>query len=561
MTPALRQCATHRGLLSGAVGAYFEMLLLAAFFLPAREPITHGLALEWRPSAELVGLLLLIATGALVRSGWVAGRGPALFLALLVVAAALLNLADALTPTLLGRDLNLYWDLPHLPSLFGLAHASAGLWSILAIALIVIVLMLGIAATYWVWRQLLVTLADRRIAIGAVLLLGLSLGVTAFVPDERRPLATGFGGGIVRQAAAFQRALRLHSGSDAPMPAALATAGPVRSDLAGLKQQDVYLVYIESYGTTVFDTPEFRAALREPLAQFEAALSRSGYSVASDRLISPTFGGGSWLAHATLASGVRLDDPILYSQLLTSGRKLLPVYFKDAGWRTLDIMPGVKEPSAEVARAWGFDRNVYAADLHYHGPSFGWFAIPDQFTLDRAFAIRAAMGWDRPVFTQIVLVSSHIPFSPVPPYLPDWKDSGAFATVPAAAWDEIYRQPNWTVLAPSYLKSLKYDFIVLGDWLANHLPGNGLVILLGDHQPPAAVGGAPQQWTVPVHVVSRDRDLLAPFIARGYVAGLVPTQRTQQGMERFLPSFLAAFDLSGGSGDGYSTGLNHNVQR
>ena len=40
------------------------------------------------------------------------------------------------------------------------------------------------------------------------------------------------------------------------------------------------------------------------------------------------------------------------------------------------------------------------------------------------------------------------------------------ATVPAAAWDEIYRQPNWTVLAPSYLKSLKYDFIVLGDWLA-----------------------------------------------------------------------------------------------
>ena len=130
---------------------------------------------------------------------------------------------------------------------------------------------------------------------------------------------------------------------------------------------------------------------------------------------------------------------------MTSGRKFLPAYFKDAGWRTLGIMLGIKEPSAEAARAWGFDRDVYAADLGYHGPSFGWFAIPDQFTLDRASAIRAAMGWDRPVFTQIVLVSSHIPFSPVPPYLPDWKDSGAFATVPAAAWDEIYRQPDWTV--------------------------------------------------------------------------------------------------------------------
>ena len=101
---------------------------------------------------------------------------------------------------------------------------------------------------------------------------------------------------------------------------------------------------------------------------------------------------------------------------------------------------------------------------------------------------------------------------------------------------------------------------MLGDWLANHLPGDGLVILLGDHQPPAAVGGT-KQWTVPIHVVSRDRDLLAPFIARGYVAGLVSSQRTQQGMEKFLPSFLAAFDLTGRNGDGYSTGLNHKVQR
>src|SRR5438876_5302695 len=140
-------------------------------------------------------------------------------------------------------------------------------------------------------------------------------------------------------------------------------------------------------------------------------------------------------------------------------------------------MPGIKAPSPE-ARAWGFDREVYAAELGYLGPSFGWFAIPDQFTLDRAAAIRTALGSEAPVFTQIVLVSSHIPFSPVPPYLADWADSGTFATVPAAAWDEVYRQPEWSAFAPYYLKSLQYDFTVLGDWLAKRLPGNALVILL-----------------------------------------------------------------------------------
>lgn len=545
MTPAPQRLARPRWLLHGALAPLVGLLLLTAFLLPARDPLTHGLAVDWRPSAELAGLLFLVGMAALARPQLVAGRGPAALLALLVVVAALLNLADAAIPMLLGRDLNLFWDVRHLPSLIGLARESSGLGSTsAAAALLLVAVLVLVGLAYWSWRRLLLVLTDRRVGIGAVIALGVVLDVTAFAPPEQRPLAAGIGGDIARHAAALERGWRAATGGG-PLPAALATSGPPGSDLRGLKRRDVYLVYIESYGATVFDTPEFRAALREPLAQFEAALRGSGYAIASNRLISPTFGGGSWLAHATLASGVRLDDPVLYSQLLGSGRKLLPGYFKEAGWRAVDIMPGIKAPSTE-ARAWGFDREVYAAELGYHGPAFGWFAIPDQFTLGRAAAIRSAFGGEASVFTQIVLVSSHTPFAPLPPYLADWGDAGAFATVPAAAWPEILRQPDWTALAPDYLKSLQYDFAVLGDWLAKRLPGNGLVILLGDHQPPAVIGGDAQQWTVPIHVLSRDPDLVAPFIAGGYVAGLVPTQAPPyRGMEQFLSSFLAAFDRSG----------------
>ena len=545
MTPAPLQLAPPRTRIRTIWTALVGVLLLAALFLPARGPVTHGVALEWRPSAELAGVLFLIAMAALASPRLVAGRGFAFVLALLVAGAALLNLADAAIPSLLGRDLNLYWDLQHLPSLFGLARDSAGLWSAsVAAALLFAAVSLVVAGAYWIWRRVLATLADRRIAIGAAVLLGVALDVTSFLPAERRPLATGLGTDIVRHAAAFERGWRAEAEAGVPLPAALASSGPPGSNLAGLKRRDVYLVYIESYGTTVFDTPEFRSALRGSLTDFEAALRAAGYTMASNRLVSPTFGGGSWLAHATLASGVRMNDPVLFSQLYRSGRKMLPGYFKDAGWRAIEIMPGIKAPDPE-ARAWGFDRDVYAAELGYHGPSFGWFAIPDQFTLERAAEIREALGSETPVFTQIVLVSSHIPFSPVPPYLADWRDAGAFATVPADAWEEIFRPPDWTVLAPGYLKSLKYDFAVLSDWLAKHLPGDGLVILLGDHQPPAVVGGELQQWTVPVHVLSRDPDLVAPFIAAGYAAGLVPPRTPPpKGMETFLPSFLAAFDRS-----------------
>jgi hypothetical protein len=525
-------------------GAVLGVLLLALMFAPSRDSATHSLTVEWRPSAELAFLLFLVAIAAVARPRMIAVSSAARNLAVLVVVMALLNLVHAATPTLLGRDLNLYWDLPHLPSLFGLADEAAGFWWVTgAIAVLGGIILLPIAGTIWIWRQVLPFLADRLIALAVAVVLGGALVAVGFLPAGERPLAVGFGVDIVHQSVALVRGWRT-PGAGGPYAAVFASPSLPYSDLAGLKGRDVYLVYLESYGTTVFDTSEFRAGLSEAMGQFESSLHASGYTIASNRLVSPTFGGGSWLAHATLASGIRLDDPVLHSLLLDSGRKFLPAYFKEAGWRTLDIAPGIKAPSAKATAAWGFDREVFANDLDYRGPSFGWFAIPDQFTLDRAASIRSALGPAPPVFTQVILVSSHIPFAPVPPYLADWTDSGTFASVPTAVMEEVRRQPDWSDLATEYLNSLRYDFTVLAGWLTHRMNGNGLVILLGDHQPPAIVRGQPQPpWTVPIHVVSQDPKLIAPFVAQGYVPGLFPTQPPPNpGMEAFLAQFLAAFE-------------------
>ena len=547
MTPVRQDVRRFRHPTVRLARAVLGVLLLVLLFLPARDPATHALSIEWRPPAPLAFLLFLAAVAGAARPQMITTPASARILGGLVTALALLNLVDMATPTLLGRDLNLYWDLPHLPSLFGLAGEAAGFWRmagvIAAIAGAIVLLINGAA---WAWRQVLPVLADRRIALGFAVLLGITLDVTVVMPAEERPLATGLALDIVRQSAALVRGHLAASGGG-PYAKALKVPASPRSNLAGLKRRDVYLVYLESYGTTVFDTPEFRAGISDALSQFETSLRSAGYTIASNRLVSPTFGGGSWLAHSTLASGVRLDDPVLYTMLLDSGRKLLPAYFKEAGWRTLDIAPGIKAPSAKATTAWGFDRELFADQLDYKGPSFGWFAIPDQFTLDRAMAIRSALRPSPPVFTQLVLVSSHIPFAPVPPYLTDWDDSGSFASVSAKGMEKAWRQPDWTRLAPDYLNSLRYDFAVLAGWLTQRMSGEGLVILLGDHQPPAIVGGQSQPpWTVPIHVLSRDPELVAPFLADGYVSGLDPTQAPPHlGMETFLGRFLAAFNRPG----------------
>jgi hypothetical protein len=65
---------------------------------------------------------------------------------------------------------------------------------------------------------------------------------------------------------------------------------------------------------------------------------------------------------------------------------------------------------------------------------------PDQFTLDRAVAICSALGSEPPVFTRSS-VSSHTPFSGATLSC-RLGDAGTFATVSAAAWEEIHRQPD-----------------------------------------------------------------------------------------------------------------------
>src|SRR3984893_3166563 len=135
-------------------------------FLPPRDPLTHSLAIEWRPSAELAFLLFIVAIAAVARPQIVDTRLAARILAVVVGVAALLNLFRAAIPTLLGRDLNLYWDLRHLPSLFGLAEESAGLWRVSgAVWLAGVAVFLLLACLYSIWPRVPPALAVRPIGL------------------------------------------------------------------------------------------------------------------------------------------------------------------------------------------------------------------------------------------------------------------------------------------------------------------------------------------------------------------------------------------------------------
>ncbi|MGW8301378.1 MAG: hypothetical protein ACWGNO_04875, partial [Desulfobacterales bacterium] len=68
----------------------------------------------------------------------------------------------------------------------------------------------------------------------------------------------------------------------------------------------------------------------------------------------------------------------------------------------------------------------------------------------------------------------------------------------------------------------------------------------GDHQPNVQITGPGSSWSVPVHVISRNKDLLGPFKSKGYTPGLIPRQPPPHpGMETFLFGLLKSFSSSG----------------
>lgn len=522
--------ANRAGLVLGA-------MFLWALSLPSAS--AHGLSLDPRPPVLLFAILALFAL-----VGWSGRRVGALWrwgLAILFVVLTGLQFTAGWVAQILDRPLDLYFDLRHVPSLAGLYLDAAG-WrgaALLALGCVGLLLIFVLTARALGGIERAMSRPDSAARTLIVALFGLALIAVPFGTQgliNLGVLETASG-----QAVSAWRAYTVLHGYDPRYAAVLAAPQPAPGPLPGLKARDVYLIYVESYGTVVFDEPAYRAAITPALESFAATVKTAGYGLLSSRLLSPTFGGGSWLAHNTIASGVKLD-PLLNELVLNGSRKSLPRYLEAAGYRTVEVMPGIKKAYPEGA-FWGFDAHYYGAELGYSGPEFGWFGIPDQYTL-KEFASRELRSGHAALFAQIVLVSSHTPFVPVPPYLADWRDAGKFATVPQGDWDRIYAAPNWSNLDAPYLESIAYDLKTLSAWLSR-LDGSPLVIILGDHQPPDLTRGAGEAWTVPIYVLSRDPDLLRPFSALGYGEGPAPAPREHpEGMEKFLGEFLAAFGLS-----------------
>lgn len=531
--------------------AFATYLLVAAALsalvaLPFRLPPDHPLNLL-SFSIEAAAALALLAVVPFLRESRAARHAVAALMALICFVA----LGDLMTRLALSRPLNLALDVALLPSVAELALGGLGpLRGALALGglalLPVLAYLLALAASA-VAQRLGRQAGGRVAAVTAVLLVG-----GLHLAQEQSPgLFHRFWPSSVDAGRTLAAQWRYYEDVRASAPLFRAAgrqdalAGiPGDKLLAGLDGADVIVAFVESYGESTLTLPSFRPTMQRRLDSFAHTAAKGGLHAASGWIVSSTTGGQSWLAHSTLLSGMRIDSQFRYDLLVGSERRTLAHYFAKAGYRTVDIQPAIVRPWP-AGDFFGFDTIYQAGDLGYEGPPFGWVTMPDQFTLSRLQALERATPGRAPLFAQMALISSHAPFTPLSPMIPDWSalgDGSVFASMARTGLpsEDVWRDID--LLRDHYIRAIDYSLAALEGYAARHVDDRTLLIVLGDHQPLPMLAGKDASHAVPVHVLSGDPALLKPFLAQGFVRGMVPRpDGSRLKMEAFRDFFVASF--------------------
>ncbi|MGI8333974.1 sulfatase [Actinomadura scrupuli] len=318
---------------------------------------------------------------------------------------------------------------------------------------------------------------------------------------------------------------------------------PGKDLLTGLRGKDVLLAFVESYGRDAVEDPQFASQVGAVLDDGTRRLRAAGFASRSAFLTSPTSGGGSWLAHGTLLSGLWINNQQRYGKLIKSDRLTLDGAFQRASWRTVAVMPGNTRDWPE-AKFYGQDKIYDARNLGYRGAPFNWGTPPDQYTLSAFHRAERAAPGHAPVMAEIPLVSSHSPWAPTPRLI-GWNDVGdgtAFNPIAAAGErpEAVWRDPGRVRAA--YRGSIEYSLNSLISYVETYGGKDLVLVFLGDHQPIPLVTGTGAGRDVPITIVAHDQAVLDRISGWGWQDGLKPGPNAPVWrMNAFRDRFLTAF--------------------
>ncbi|WP_236788183.1 sulfatase-like hydrolase/transferase [Amycolatopsis sp. GM8] len=520
------------------------LLVLAALVLPDQFSRFTVLAFLRIPGELLVGIGLALLLPPRPRKIVAAVLGAGLGLVLLV------KLADIGFFIAFDRPFNLVFDWSFLPAAIGLVEESAGKAGALAaeigacLLIVAVLVLMALAAV-----RLMRVAAGQRKTVGrtaAVLaVVWIVCAVFGLQFEQGEPIAARTAASLVyhdaRQVSADlkdREAFAQEVATDAYKNT------PPDQLLTALRGKNVMLTFIESYGRVAVQDSDIAPAIDSLLDSGTKSLQAAGFDARSGFLTSSTTGGGSWFAHSTLESGTWVNNQQRYNDLVGGDRLTLAKAFGNAGWRTVADEPSNFGDWPE-GKFYGYDQVYDGRNVGYQGPAFSYASMPDQFTMKKFQDNELAKPGHPPLMTEIVLVSSHWPWAPLPRMV-GWDqvgDGSVYKPMPAQGLQlpEAWSSPANTRAA--YGQSIQYSLNTLISYLQTYGDENTVMVFLGDHQPNTSVTGSDgASRDVPITIVAKDPKVLDRVSSWGWTPGLRPDPHAPVWpMSAFRDRFLAAF--------------------
>jgi hypothetical protein len=309
---------------------------------------------------------------------------------------------------------------------------------------------------------------------------------------------------------------------------------------------------VESYGNILFEAPKYKD-FHQVIAKGQEALVSSGYTIRSRTYLAPVFGGSSWLANASFLCRIMIPTEKIYFSLFKTSHPCVPRPFNDAGYHTVYAGSNTTVIDEEYAALFPFENFYIRDDYPYKGPRMSWSYMPDQYIIDQIEKSVLSKTSERPRFVYYNLSSSHHPWDTIPPFIEDWSNVGD-GSIYKEVRSKRYRDNAFLGgkhLNEGYYDSIVYSLTTIFSYLES-MPEDRevLAVLFGDHQPRGPVADMDKDpWTVPLHVISRDAELIGRFESLGYTEGLSTstTEALPPGLEKIVSHlFTVLNDAAGG---------------
>jgi hypothetical protein len=225
-----------------------------------------------------------------------------------------------------------------------------------------------------------------------------------------------------------------------------------------------------------------------------------------------------------LQSGVWVDGQRRYNQLVKKDRLTLTRAFGREGWRTVGFMPGNRRDWSVGRSYYRYNRVYDRRNLGYRGPDFGLAPMPDQSTLLTLQRRELARRPRPPLFAEVDLISSHAPWTRIPPLIP-WEtvgDGSIYRRLPVEESSEsaLFSDPEQARAA--YTRSLEYSLTSFFAFVRRYGHDRMVVVLVGDHQPASVVSGHGASHDVPVSVIAPDSQVMGQITRWRWRAQPVP---------------------------------------